>query len=268
MVKNVVRIIKKIALALFYILIYFAFLYLLSWQVDFLEEDAQNYSDVVTILASIASLGVYLIILYMREKRVGRYIKIRDITVIDAVLSFMMAVGFRVLTGAYLLWSETNIPVLKKSIEGAQQGYNFNTMTTVCIISAILSVCLVAPVFEEILFRGFVLKELRGAMSDKVAILIQGLLFGLAHAALAQSLFAAVYGIILGAVYLRCRNLSVVIFSHIVFNVSSVLEVKNTDMLWQMFFTGVTLTGVSIVIFFYIHRRQKPEMSGKITGGN
>lgn len=262
------RFVKKIALALFYILIYFAFLYLLSWQVGILEEDAENYSGIVTILASIASLGVYLVILYLREIKVGRYVKFKNITLVDFVLSLMLAVGFRILTGAYLMWSENNVPMLQKSIENAQNGYNFNTMTTFGIVSVVVSVCIVAPFFEEFLFRGLVLRELRGAMPDVLAVVFQALLFGLAHAVLAQSLFAAVYAVILGAIYLRVRNISVVILSHVFFNISSVLEVKNSDMINQMFISGLLLTVLSIMIFFYVYKRKKPAKAEKFTGGS
>ncbi len=268
MAVNLARFVKKIALALFYILIYFAFLYLLTWQVGFLEEDAENYSGIVTILASIASLGVYFIILYLREIRVRRYIKFKNVTVVDGVLSLMLAVGFRILTGAYLMWSEKNVPMLQKSIEGAQSGYSFNTMTTFGAVSIVISICIVAPFFEEILFRGLVLRELRGAMPDVFAVVLQAILFGLAHAVLAQSLFAAVYAVILGVLYLRVRNISVVILAHIFFNLSSVLEVKNTDMINQMFVTGLLLTVGTMLIFFYIYKRQRPYKAEKISGGN
>lgn len=268
MAEQLAHIIKKIALALFYILIYFGLLYLLSFQVALMEEDAENYSGIITILASVASLGIYLIVLYLREKKVKQYIKIKRISLIEIVLSLAMAVGFRLLTGAYLMWSEMNVPILQRSIESAQQSYDFNTMTTVCMVSIILSVCLVAPAFEEILFRGLVLKELKEAMPAMAAIVLQALLFGLAHAVLAQSIFAAVYGIILGAVYLRCKNISVVILSHMFFNISSGLEIKSDEMLAQMFITGLVLTVVSIIIFFYIHKRKKPACAGEVTGGN
>lgn len=268
MAENLARFVKKIALALFYIFIYFAFLYLLSWQVELLEEDAENYSGIVTILASIASLGVYLVILYLRDIKVRRYIKFKSVTVVDSVLALMLAVGFRILTGAYLMWSENNIPMLRKSIEGAQSGYNFNTMTTFGIISVVLSVCIVAPFFEEVLFRGMVLRELRGAMPDTLAVVLQAVFFGLAHAVLAQSLFAAVYAVILGALYLRSKNISIVILAHIFFNVSSVLEVKNTDMIGQMLVTGLILTIASLLIFFYIYKRKKPYKAEDFTGGN
>lgn len=268
MAESIARFIKKIALALFYILIYFAFLHLLFGQVEFLEEDAENYGELVTILASVASMAVYLVILYLREVKVTRYIKIKNVTLLDTVLALMLAFGYRILTGAYLMWSADNVPMLQKSLEGAQSGYNLNTMTTLGIVSVVVSVCIVAPIFEEVLFRGLILGELKRAMPDGFAVVLQAVLFGLAHAVLAQSIFAMVYALILGALYLKVKNIAVVILAHVFFNISSVLEVKNADMINQMFVTGLLLTVSSIVIFFYIYKRKKPASTAEITGGN
>lgn len=268
MAESIARFIKKIALALFYILIYFAFLRLLFMQVEFLEEDAENYGELVTILASIASMAVYFVLLYLREVKAKRYIKTKQITLLDCVLSLMLAFGYRILTGAYLMWSEKNVPMLQKSIEGAQSGYNFNTMTTLGVVSVVVSVCIVAPVFEEILFRGLILGELKRAMPDGFAVVLQAVLFGLAHSVLAQSIFAMVYAIILGALYLRVKNIYVVILAHVFFNISSVLEVKNADMINQMFVTGLLLTVASILVFSYVYKRKKPALADELTGGN
>lgn len=268
MAEKLAHIIKKIALALFYIMIYFALLYLLTFQVNVLEEDLKNYSGVVTIIASIATLGIYRVTFYLRDINVKKYIKVKRLSLIDVTLAFSMAIGFRLLTGAYLMWGETNVPLLQRSIEGAQQSYDFNTMTGFCIVTVIVSTCIAAPFFEEVLFRGIVQKELSDAMPVSMAIVLQGIMFGLAHAVLAQSVFAAVYGIILGVIYYRTKNLSIVVVSHLFFNMSSVLEIKSGEMLAQMALTGLGLTLVSIFIFFYIYRRKTPVTAGEVTGGN
>ena len=209
-----------------------------------------------------------MVILNLREIKIGRYIKFKRLTLIDGALALMLALGFRVLTGAFLMWSQNNVPLLQRSIENAPYSYGFGTMTTFGAMSVIISVCVIGPLFEEILFRGMVLGEMRHTMPDILAVILQGLLFGLAHAVLAQSLFAAVYGVLLGIVYLRTRNLSVVALSHIFFNISSALEVKNADMTSHMLVSGFLMTTVAMMFFFYIYKRRLPVQSGENTGGN
>lgn len=256
MAENLARFIKKIALALFYILVYIAFSYALTMQVRLLEEDVENYREVVSILAAVASMGVYLVVLYLRDIKLKDFIHFKGVTLTETILALVLALGFRTLTGAYLMWSEKSVPLLQQSIESAQRSYNFNTMTFVCTVSVVLSVCVIGPLFEEILFRGMVLKELSGVMPGFFAVILQAVLFGLAHTALVQAIFSAVYAVILGVIYLKSKNISVVILSHMFFNISSALEIKNADMVGQMFISGLLLTGISLWFFFHIYKRK------------
>ncbi len=228
-----------------------------------MEEDVENYREVVTILAALASMCIYLVVLYLRDIKLKDFIHFKSVTLFDTILALTLALGFRTITDAYLIWSKDSVPLLQESIESVQRGYNFNTMTFVCAASVVLSVCIIAPLFEEILFRGMVLKELSGVMPSFFAVILQAILFGLAHAVLAQAIFSAVYAVILGVIYLKSKNISVVILSHMFFNISSALEFKNTDMLSQMFISGLVLTGVSLWFFFNIYGRKKPENRAK-----
>ena len=84
---------------------------------------------------------------------------------------------------------------------------------------------LVAPVCEELLFRGLLLRALRRRVSPVAAVAISALAFALAHplldptigtVAVVPALFAL--GAISGVVALRKGNLSMSIFLHIGFN--------------------------------------------------
>lgn len=262
------QIIKKIALALFYILVYFTFLYLFTLQAGLLEEDAENFSGVITIVASLSALGIYAVTFYLRGIRVNKYIEFKGVSLTDVVLSFAMAVGFRLLTGVYLMWSEENVEILRKSIESSQHSYNFNTMTPFCTVTVILSVCVAAPFLEEILFRGIIQNEFCEVMPVFFAVIMQGILFGAAHAVLAQTVFAAAYGIILGMIYYKTKNIMISVLGHMFFNLSSALEIKSPEALIKMFTTGLFLTGASIIVFFYIYQRKTPVITGDVTGGS
>jgi membrane protease YdiL (CAAX protease family) len=84
---------------------------------------------------------------------------------------------------------------------------------------------LVAPVLEELLFRGLLLRALQRRVTPVAAVAISALVFALAHPmldptigtlAVVPALFAL--GAISGAAALRRGNLSVSIFLHIGFN--------------------------------------------------
>lgn len=86
----------------------------------------------------------------------------------------------------------------------------------------ILSICLLGPVLEEMLFRGAVLKHLLGCYRPVTAILLSALLFGLFHVNPAQVVAATCSGLLLGWLYWRTDSLWPSILVHVVNNSFSV----------------------------------------------
>ncbi|MFZ2539760.1 MAG: CPBP family intramembrane glutamic endopeptidase [Oscillospiraceae bacterium] len=87
----------------------------------------------------------------------------------------------------------------------------------------LLTVGILVPIFEELLFRGLVYTELRKVSKVTIAIVIQGLLFGVYHMNIIQGAYAAILGIVLGYVYYKFKTILAPIVIHIVLNSSSVL---------------------------------------------
>lgn len=85
------------------------------------------------------------------------------------------------------------------------------------------TVGIAAPLFEEILFRGFLLPSLASFMSLKWAIAISGFAFALVHLNLADLLPLTVLGIFLGWTYWRSNNLLAPILLHSLWNSGSFL---------------------------------------------
>ena len=89
---------------------------------------------------------------------------------------------------------------------------------------------LVAPVCEELLFRGLLMRALRRRMSPTMAVIVQALAFALAHPMLSPTLgdFAVVpalfmLGAVSGVVATRKGDLSASIMMHIGFNLVTTL---------------------------------------------
>jgi membrane protease YdiL (CAAX protease family) len=75
-----------------------------------------------------------------------------------------------------------------------------------------------APVFEELLFRGFLLPSLTRYFPVWGAIAISSLIFAIAHLSLSEVLPLAVLGTILGFVYTRSRGLLASMLLHSLWN--------------------------------------------------
>ncbi|MEM6434615.1 MAG: type II CAAX endopeptidase family protein [Cyanobacteria bacterium P01_D01_bin.115] len=77
---------------------------------------------------------------------------------------------------------------------------------------------LAAPLFEEFLFRGFLLPSLTRYLPVWGAILVSSLVFAIAHLSLSEVLPLTVLGMVLGIVYTRSRNLLAPMLLHSAWN--------------------------------------------------
>jgi uncharacterized protein len=85
-------------------------------------------------------------------------------------------------------------------------------------IVPVLFACVIAPVLEEMLFRGVILRGFLRRYSRTFAILWSAALFGIAHLNLYQMMTALTIGIVSGWLYERCRSLWPCILLHASYN--------------------------------------------------
>ena len=80
-----------------------------------------------------------------------------------------------------------------------------------------------APIAEELIFRGLVQTYATNFVGIKVAILLQAILFGIHHSNIIQSVYAIFSGIILGFIAYKFKSIIPAIILHIAVNLSSFL---------------------------------------------
>lgn len=81
-----------------------------------------------------------------------------------------------------------------------------------------ITASIAAPIFEEIMFRGFLLPSLTRYLPVWGAIIVSGFIFAIAHLSLAEVMPLATLGIILGFVYTKSRSLLSSILVHSLWN--------------------------------------------------
>lgn len=134
------------------------------------------------------------------------------------ILSFKApgwASPFRLLTAYILMWCfsitlEPFAEMLGSAPELMQQGGWL-------LISAIF----IAPIFEEIVFRGYIAGTLRKSYGTIAAWIVSSILFGLAHGIPSTILTATFSGLILCYCYLRHRSLVISIILHAMNNATA-----------------------------------------------
>ncbi|MDY6938613.1 MAG: lysostaphin resistance A-like protein [Cyanobacteriota bacterium] len=104
-------------------------------------------------------------------------------------------------------------------LEIALQGQDW-----VAIACFFLTASIAAPLFEELIFRGFLLPALTPYVPVWGAVILSSLVFAIAHLSLSEVLPLATLGIVLGTVYTRSRNLLAPILLHSLWNGSTLLS--------------------------------------------
>lgn len=106
-------------------------------------------------------------------------------------------------------------PILPLALEGKD---------SVALLIFFLTAAVAAPIFEEIIFRGFLLPSLTRYMSVWGAVVASSLLFAIAHLSLSEVLPLATLGMVLGFVYTRSRNLLASMLLHSLWNSGTLLS--------------------------------------------
>ncbi|MEJ8554699.1 CPBP family intramembrane glutamic endopeptidase [Tepidibacter sp. Z1-5] len=85
-------------------------------------------------------------------------------------------------------------------------------------IIAFASICIVAPIYEELIYRGIILKGLSRKYNDKIGIIVSALLFAVMHMNLQQAINAFFIGVIFGYLYLKTKSIYISMFAHFINN--------------------------------------------------
>ena len=108
---------------------------------------------------------------------------------------------------------------------------------------AMLAAVILAPVNEECIMRGLILRNLQRFFSTPVVIIIQAVLFGIFHANWVQGIYVLPIGAALGYVAVKSRSVIPCIFMHLFYNTLSFA----LGMLPEFCQTGVFAIGAVVV---------------------
>ena len=90
-------------------------------------------------------------------------------------------------------------------------------------IILILSAAVVAPIYEEIIFRGILLKGMSKKVNPIIALVVSALLFALVHLNIPQGINAFLLGLVIGFIYLTTESIYLSIFAHFINNLLALI---------------------------------------------
>lgn len=144
-------------------------------------------------------------------------------------ISFSRFLGYLAMSYAVMYIGSIVGTLLNAGISGLREKELVNPLTELLTKSnfyfELVFVGLLAPIFEELIFRKLLLDRIR-AYGEGTAILVSGLCFGLFHGNLFQFFYAFGLGSLFAYIYLRTGSVLYTIILHAIINTFSVVLSK------------------------------------------
>jgi membrane protease YdiL (CAAX protease family) len=179
------------------------------------QELFNSLSPVILIIQNGISL-LFTVLFYRRDNK--RYItaqKAKKAGFLPWLSLVLFSIGFSLFFNLFTI--QTGIYTI---LGGENMGSN--VLFGGNFILAAIAMAIVAPVAEEVLFRGLIFRRLRSIIGSKNGFLISAgissVIFGLVHMNVLQGLYAFLIGMFLCYVYEKTRNLVAPMLAHALAN--------------------------------------------------
>ncbi|NLD46956.1 MAG: CPBP family intramembrane metalloprotease [Clostridiaceae bacterium] len=192
--------------------------------IDYINKNS-NYSQIANLIAICVTLFVFIRAIDKKKGiRLFQYCKFNKLPLPHSILCAVTGITLNVLMTALV-----SFLFIVKSPAAINTVKNINSGNSDTLL-VLVSVCIMTPVLEEILFRGIVQQEFTNNELF-FAVLFQALLFGLYHLNPIQIIYTFILGIILGLTFYTFKSLIAPIIMHISFNCTNLIINKAADFL-------------------------------------
>lgn len=123
------------------------------------------------------------------------------------------------------------------------------------VVFAMLAAVILAPINEECIMRGLILKNLQKYFSDTTVIIMQAVLFGIFHMNWVQGIYVLPVGAALGFVAVKSRSVLPCIYMHLFYNLMSFV-VSCLPVFFQTGFFSVIAVVASAGIVWSMSRKK------------
>lgn len=186
---------------------------------DFVEKNIMLLNVIIQLITICIILPIYL---YSKKKYYPTYkgkIKISNLIIYGIALLGISTIS------SYLLDLLTKVYTPS---DGGIEAIN-DVILSGSTITSIISVVILAPIMEELLFRGIILNRALSKGSILRAIIISSFLFGFVHLNIIQGINAFVCGIVIAYLYVKTKSLWPCIIAHMFNNAISCIMMNASD---------------------------------------
>ena len=120
-----------------------------------------------------------------------------------------------------------NLPLIGNYLSNENVNVSYN-------IGILIGQVIIFPFFEEIVYRGILLKELTKKYKPWIALIISSLLFSFSHLSSLMIPYTFVLGLLLGWIYIKTKSLLAIIFSHLFYNIIGQVAINYSPLIFNL----------------------------------
>lgn len=197
-----------------------------------LTAEIMSYAMEMTLVAGVITLFVFWLIFIIRKKKFFAEVGIRAIPVEGILPIAIMAACFNLITSVVI----SIIPWPQAWMDSYATN---SSMIDENSIFAWITAILMAPVLEEIVFRGLMYTRLKKGFPVVVAALLTSVAFGIAHGTIIWFIYTFIFSLVLIWVFERFQSLTACIVLHMAYNISgmglSMIPEEAGMVIWVLF---------------------------------
>ncbi|WP_370749648.1 lysostaphin resistance A-like protein [Eubacterium sp.] len=195
---------------------------------DFIMNATMSQALSMTLLAGLATAPI-LIFIYIRDnnkdRRNGTFVKYK----LNNILKYLLIIPFGVFN---MLWANYFVALLQLVMPKFMLESYTDTQQIIeggGFLIQLLTAGIVAPIVEELIFRGLVYRRTKKMTGTIAAAILSAALFGVFHGNWVQAPYAFIIGIVAVFVYEKFKSIVAPIMLHMSANILSVLIMTMTS---------------------------------------
>lgn len=198
------KIVRAVAFIVLYLAIYVV-VQLVSqsvWQTE--------SQQVLFIVNNICTLAIYMLLMKARKLSLPTFCRMKPISAKATFVASLIGIAL-----GTVIYSIANLSVIREDWPQIYNLVKFVGGGGNSIALTLLSTVLIGSLFEEVLFRGLILNEVRSVSPVYVAVIVQAVLFGLILMDPVLGGFAALGALVYGLIYRASDSLWASLITHI-----------------------------------------------------
>jgi len=184
---------------------------------DLVMERLLEQTMLLSIISGIVTVIILLIFFAVRRKNLFKEIRLKKLSVGNAILCVIFGLGLNFAVSFIIgiipfpeSWVDSYIELSGQVTYGS---------TALMIIATVI----IAPIAEEIIFRGLVFTRLRRVLPQVVAVILASAAFGIVHGNIIWFIYTFILALVINFVYIRYQSLLASILLHFGFNAAGTM---------------------------------------------